>query len=223
MTIFKNIYFWVMTLVLLAVAFLSGLRIIPPMYATYQQNQQSIIERQAELDKQQKFLAAVNAVRQDETALDSLYAQAQTALPSSNGSESLMLQLDGLLGELSINASIDVPLSVATTEGQATQNQLEVSISGDINYTQTRTLISRLKSFARWNKIKSFNIAKTNDDFSTTISFFAFFKPGKVAEFSGDSAVMTKANQVFDSLRSYSTTPDSTTEGNYGRSNPFSP
>jgi len=223
MTILKNTYFWVMTLILLAVVVLSGLRIIPPMYATYQENQQTIADRKAELDKQQKFLDAVNAVKQDEASLNDLYTQAQTALPISNGSESLMLQLDGLLKELAIDATIDVPLAVDNTDDQATaQNQLEVSINGDIGYNKARSLISRLKTFARWNKIKGFSIAKSTTGFTTSVNFLAYFKPGRVPEFSGDSNIMDKAAQVFDSLRSYTTVPDSTTEGTYGRSNPFS-
>jgi len=193
------------------------------MYATYQESQQIIADRKFELDKQQKFLATVNAVKEEEAALDDLHTQAQTALPTNSDAETLMLQLDGLLNDLSITASVNVPLTSEVSEGQTVQNQLEVIISGNIDYGKSRTLLSRLKSFARWNKIKSFSITKTGDDFSTSINFFVYFKPGRVADFSGDGNVMDKATQVFAQLRSYSTTPDSDSEGAYGRSNPFSP
>lgn len=223
----KNIYFWVITAVLLIVIGLSALKILPPILASYQENQLQIADAKTELARQNQLLAAVNAVKQDETGLDEVYSQAVLALPASADSEILMLQLDGLLKSLGIStATISVPLkNVDPTEDKAAsdakQNEIETTISGKIDYAKTKSLLGRLKTFARWNTIKNFNITRSGDEYNTSVVFTAYVKPGRTGEFSGNSAILAQAKEVFANVTSYATNPDVGSEGSYGRNNPF--
>lgn len=220
--LFKSVYFWAITGVLLIVVGISGLKIIPPIIANYQDNMQKITDANLELDKQKKFLAAVNTVKNDPETLEKLYNQALLALPKTANSEILMLQLDGLLASLGLGtATLNVPLQSTATE--ETQSNIEVTISGEITYEQVLALLPKLKTFSRWNKVSSFDISKTIDKYTSTVIIKAFFQPGSTGEFSGNSKILEQAETLFSDVKSYASDPDINTEGIYGRPNPFTP
>lgn len=227
MTLYKNPYFWAATVGLLAVVGFSFAVLIPPVLAKLQENRSQITQLKTELEKQEKYLAAVQAVEQNETTLNQLHQTASLALPSQADSDILMLQFDGLLAQLGIgNASLNVPLSApvaGSAEAAAAGNTVEVTISGPISYEALTALLDSLKTFSRWNRVSAFDIAKTGDLYSTNVATKAFFQPGRSSEFSGDSAIISKAQQVFAGLATYATNPDIATEGSYGKQNPFNP
>ena len=219
----KSIYFWVITVVLLAVVIISVLKIIPPVITAYQDNQQKLADAKVELAKQQKFLAAVNTVKSDPESLDELYNKAGLALPRTANSEILMLQLDGLLISLGLGAvSINVPFQPTTTDASEL-NSISLTISGNITYQQMTKLLPKLKTFSRWNRISSFDISKSADKYNSSITTKVFFQPGDTGEFSGNTKVLDQAKELFSDFQSYATNPDITTEGIYGRPDPFNP
>ena len=219
----KSIYFWVITVVLLAVVIISVLKIIPPVITAYQDNQQKLADAKVELAKQQKFLAAVNTVKSDPESLDELYNKAGLALPRTANSEILMLQLDGLLISLGLAAvSINVPFQPTATDASEL-NSISLTISGNITYQQMTKLLPKLKTFSRWNRISSFDISKSADKYSSSITTKVFFQPGDTGEFSGNTKVLDQAKELFSDFQSYATNPDITTEGIYGRPDPFNP
>ena len=219
----KSIYFWVITVVLLAVVIISVLKIIPPVITAYQDNQQKLADAEVELAKQQKFLAAVNTVKSDPESLDELYNKASLALPRTANSEILMLQLDGLLISLGLGAvSINVPFQPTATDASEL-NSIDLTISGNITYQQMTKLLPKLKTFSRWNRISSFDISKSADKYSSSITTKVFFQPGDTGEFSGNTKVLDQAKELFSDFQSYATNPDITTEGIYGRPDPFNP
>ena len=219
----KSIYFWVITVVLLAVVIISVLKIIPPVITAYQDNQQKLADAKVELAKQQKFLAAVNTVKSDPESLDELYNKAGLALPRTANSEILMLQLDGLLISLGLGAvSINVPFQPTATDASEL-NSIDLTISGNITYQQMTKLLPKLKTFSRWNRISSFDISKSADKYSSSITTKVFFQPGDTGEFSGNTKVLDQAKELFSDFQSYATNPDITTEGIYGRPDPFNP
>ena len=219
----KSIYFWVITVVLLAVVIISVLKIIPPVITAYQDNQQKLADAKVELAKQQKFLAAVNTVKSDPESLDELYNKASLALPRTANSEILMLQLDGLLISLGLGAvSINVPFQPTATDASEL-NSISLTISGNITYQQMTKLLPKLKTFSRWNRISSFDISKSADKYSSSITTKVFFQPGDTGEFSGNTKVLDQAKELFSDFQSYATNPDITTEGIYGRPDPFNP
>ncbi len=229
MTLYKNIYFWVATAVLLVVIGFSVMMLLPPTLTKLQENRDQIAQLKEDLVKQEKYLAAVQAIEQDETELNALYDKAVLALPDKSQSEILMLQFDGLLADLGIgNATLDIPLVIAapTSQEQAAatpSNATSVTITGDISYETFLALLRDLKTFSRWNRVSAFDLSKTGDAYSTTLTTQAFHQPGAVGEFSGDENIISKAAQVFSGLTSYAATPDIASEGSYGKANPFNP
>ena len=218
----KSIYFWVVTVVLLAVVGISGIKIIPPILTSYQENQQKLVDVTTDLDKQKKFLAAVNTAKKDPESLEDIYNQAGLALPRAANSEILLLQLDGLLASLGLGSStINVPLQ--STAEDVTENNIDVTISGNITYDQMTDLLPKLKTFSRWNKVSTFDITKTADKYNSSITTKVFFLPGATEEFSGNSKILDQAKKIFSDFKSYATDPDITTEGIYGRPDPFTP
>lgn len=219
----KSIYFWVATVILLAIIGVSGVKIIPPIVDNYQDNQQKLADSNIELDEQKKFLAAVNTIKNDPETLETLYDKALLALPETADSEILMLQLDGLLKSLKLGSvAINVPLQSADA-AETEQNNIEVTLSGDISYDQMTKLLPKLKTFSRWNKISSFDITRDVDKYNSSITLKAFFQPGSTGVFSGNSKILEQAETLFSDFESYATNPDINTEGTFGRPNPFTP
>lgn len=233
--LFKNWYFWVISALFVAIISFSSIMLIPPSLAKLQENRDKIELLKIDLATQEKYLASVKAIEGDKTTLVALYDKAYMALPDQPKSDVLMLQFDGLLATLGLpTVSLNVPLTAAAPAAASSEaaagaaaspptNVVAVTISGNISYETLIELLKNLRVFSRWNRVSDFDLSKSGDKYSASLTTNAYYKSGAVGEFSGDSAILTKAAKIFNGLTTHTAAPDITKEGQYGRNNPFNP
>lgn len=254
MWLVKSKYFWISTVLFLAI----GLGMIWFMFPPLVQSMQSYQNESATLDTQiaaaTAHQAAVKILNANETRVTSLYQTATLSLPANTDAENLTLQLRGLLDSLGLtSAVITAPFqqtatavtpttttpsttgtptpSTQTSTGPATSvpttansAQSSFTVVGDMDFATAERLITRLRTMTRWNKLTSFDINQANGKTTVTITGQVFSRKAPTATFSStDITFLDKATKLFSALTSYATAPDVTTEGTYGRSNPFAP
>lgn len=236
----KSLTFWIITFLFVLGVIGLATRVIPPILSTTRANQAEISNLKAELVKAEEFSTTLKNLQQQEAQLDAFYAQARAALPEKPEGEQLLLQLDGLVASLGIpGVTINVPVAVAAaapvaatteTEGatdetaQATPaptSELTISLTGNVDYLKTKSLLAKLHSLIRWNKIVSFDINKSGDTYSTTINATAAYKAAVPKVFSGTAQLLEQSKTLFSSFQSYATPPNFRAEGAYGRPSPF--
>ncbi|OGD61201.1 hypothetical protein A3A71_01225 [Candidatus Berkelbacteria bacterium RIFCSPLOWO2_01_FULL_50_28] len=244
--------FWISTVVFLLVSVGLIWFVLLPMMTSYRATTDEIASTTEQLESKKQFLATVQQLSNDQTSLETTFAAATAALPITTDPENLLIQLYALTKDLGLDATIIVPFDKSSTVGtQSTppatsgddvspgpvsssqpivvsepatgSKGAEFSITGEISFSQVNSLIRRLWSFSRWNKISSIDIANASDKMSVTVSSQVFSRPGVTeSSFAGtDSELLSKARQLFGSLKQYSTVPDIEKEGNFGRTNPF--
>lgn len=250
--ILKKPFFWIATGIFILVVFGATVYLFPPLFSKYGVLKEEKQSLKAELDKQRKYAQIIKELTKNKEAVSALYDAADQAMPASVNADFLLLQLEGLSNELGIaSPTLVVPFSQATTPAASTAapaasgevkkgttatstqpvvkndaagTQVTFSIGGELDFAKTKTLIERLRSLSRWNKITSIDLTRAGDKSTTTIVAQIFTSTTKSATFTGsDSNFLTKANALFGATKAYTTEPNINTEGNYGRSNPFDP
>jgi|SRR3989344_3481588 len=112
------------------------------------------------------------------------------------------------------------PIITNSPDGTST----DFSLSGEWDYPTVLNLLARLITFIRWNNITNIDITKTAEKSSATISGRVFWEATDSPQFSGSvKELLDKSRKLFDSYQSYTTAPDITKEGSFGKSNPFLP
>jgi len=238
----KNKFFLATTVIFLLAAIVAIWRIYPPVLSQFKEHRVKTVELDAKLKEAESFNQGIIALRNNTNQLKTVYGLAERALPVTNQSEVLLLELEGLVKDSGLSGvRITVPFDNATAtaasdtevvrpgttskkpvvKGSA-QTNTSFTLAGNISFAQSRSLLDKLSNFSRWNRIKSIDISRAEESYSTTIiaDFFTKAAPG-VAGSSVSANLLTQASQVFQSLSQYSTTPDASTEGSYGKPNPF--
>lgn len=248
----RNKIFWIMTLVFLGAALSVTWLTYPSLLRQLQANRAQGVTLNQTLDQQKQYAALVKSLSAEEKTVNELYQSAQYALPATTSGEILLLQLDGLLNSIKLgSATITAPFATAvpapaaastdasgvkpSTQGgnnptttpvvkSGAQGLTNFTIVAETDFGTLKVLIEKLRHMARWNKITSVDVTVTGDKMTATIISQIFTKPDATKEFSStDPQFLTKAKELFSSFVSYTTVPDASKEGNYGRSNPFSP
>lgn len=249
MWLIKNKYFWVSTALFLAIGLGFIWFMYPPLVQSMKDNSDRSATLDEQIIVATAHQAAVRSLNANETRVTSLYQTASLSLPAVIDAENLTLQLRGLLDSLKLNSAVitapfQQTVSVAApaaTSGSApspstqtntgpsanvataaTPAQSSFTIVGDMDFPTAQLLLSNLRTMTRWNKISSFDIIQANNKTTATITAQVFSKKAPASSFSStDISFLDKAGSVFGSLKTYATLPDFTTEGAYGRINPF--
>lgn len=241
----KSKFFWITTVIFLVVALGALWRLYPPILSQLKENNEKSKRLDADLEAAEAYSKSIAALKNEADQLDDAYQLAERALPVGAQTDLLLLELEGLLNDLGLGSvKITVPFQnttpVSSTSsadgaerpgGAATTTKPVVkgssatttfTLNGEITYTQLKTLLARLRTFSRWNKITSIDIAKAADKYTTTVTAEFFTKPAPTQETSITSAkILEQAKTIFGGLRVYTTKPDATKEGSYGKGNPF--
>jgi len=219
-----NLYFWLASLVVLGIALILGIFVYSPLFAQVNESKRQSAELDKQIASQEQFMTTIQALSREPETLQALNEQASLALPSVPQPEILQLQLEGLLKSVELgNATIDVPLSAATQTKDSAATVTRFSITGSMSFAQTKTLLIKLRTLNRWNKISGVTISKGENISQVTIQGEAFSRPANQTTFSGGRDFLTQATKLFSSYDSYTTIPDIKKEGTFGKDNPFGP
>jgi hypothetical protein len=226
----------------------------PPVIRTFNENKTTASTLADKVSASQAEGATVKDLIAAKSTIADLYDSASAALPSSPSADLLLLQFDGLTKSLGLSATITVPFSegalasqVATPAAPASEGDIkpgggsaggtqpivtssstgagtEFSLSGDWDYPTVLGLLTKLKTFIRWNSVTSIDLTRASDKYTATISGKVFWTPSSNLQFSGSAKdLLSKAKTLFDGYQTYAEAPDVTKEGNFGKSNPFAP
>lgn len=222
----RSVYFWVITVVVIAVVIILGVYFFPPLVSNVRQSRQKATELSTKISEHEQFLATLATLEAKSTELDQLHEKAVLSLPEKPQPEILMLQLDGLLKSLELpQVSIEVPLTPSKTEGESaatnSQSITEFTLSGQVSFDKAKELIVKLRTLSRWNKLTGITIAKTAEATTTTLVGQVFSKPSNPKGFSGKGSFLDEATKLFNNFEPYTTIPNVTTEGTFGKNNPF--
>ncbi len=223
----------------------------PPLLNTLNENRSLTAELAGKIASSQAEATTVRELEAASASLNDLYDKASTALPTAPTADLLLLQLDGLTKNLGLTATITVPFSegAPTTQlttppdantvkpGSGSMGSVQplitssvtgtgtvFSLSGEWDYPSVLKILSKLKTFSRWNAVTSIDLTKTTDKMTATISGKVYWTPSSKSEFSGSvGSLLSQAKALFESSQIYAVAPDVTKEGNFGKSNPFLP
>lgn len=226
----------------------------PPAIKSFNENraQGELLTDQIKIS--QAEAATVKDLVAAKSTIEDLYDKASLALPGSPSADLLLLQFDGLTKSLGLNATITVPFSegslaaqVATPATPADENDIkpgsgstggtqpivtssgsgtgtDFSLSGEWDYPTVLSLLTKLKTFIRWNAVTSIDLTRTADKSTATISGKVFWTPTSNQQFTGSvKDLLSQAKVLFDAYVTYAEVPDVTKEGDFGKSNPFLP
>jgi hypothetical protein len=241
----KNKFFWFSTVIFLAVSLGAIWRLYPPILSQLRTNNEKSRQLDADLQAAESQIKNISTLTNKADQLNEAYLLAQRALPVNPEADLLLLELEGLLNDLGLtDVKITVPFQNTTPISAAPADDgaarpggaanttkpivkssgasTTFTLSGEISYPQLKTLLERLRTLSRWNKITSLEIAKVSDRYSTTITAEFFTRPAPTQETTLDSTkIFEQAKTVFGKLRVYTAKPDSSKEGSYGKENPF--
>lgn len=244
----KSTSFWIATGIFLVVCLGLTWLVFPRLITKFRQTQQTLKTADEEITKAEQFLSTIDALSKNLDDLEKYHDAARLALPTTVEPEQLLLQLNGLVSDLRLDATVTVPISKGTTStstGSSSSSEVKAgsigssgtvvsnenttneagatfTINGKFGFGDLQTLIVRLRTFSRWNKIQSIDITRSDTTTTVALTGQVFSRPLSNKEFSGtDPQFMKKAGELFASLKSYATIPDITNEGSYGRKDPF--
>lgn len=221
-SLFRNIYFWVAAGITLAVIIFAAVFIFPPLIGQVRSNHAKIKQLESEVAANEQFLSTIKSLEKQKTTLDTLHEKAILSLPTTPSPEILLLQLDGLLKSMNLTKmTIDVPLSATTDKKDAAKAKTVYSLTGPATFDQAKELIVKLRTLSRWNKLTQVSITKAGEEVKLIISGEAFSKPVDAKAFSGAPNLLTDAAKFFEAFEAYTTVPDVTTEGSFGKTDPF--
>ncbi len=247
-------YFLIITALFLAVTMTIIWFFFPPVLKTFKDIRVTTNSLTDQIETSQIDGVRAKDLVVEEATLASLYDKASLALPSSPSADLLLLQLDGLTKSLGLDATITVPFSSTSLANQVaapaaptndndikpgsgstggsqpiinpsgTGTNTDWSLTGDWDYPTTLNLLTKLKTFSRWNAVTSIDLTSTAEKSTTTISGKVYWTPTANLQLTGSAQdLLDKAKTLFDSYQSYATVPDVTKEGNFGKTNPFLP
>ncbi|QQG49887.1 MAG: hypothetical protein HZB70_03780 [Candidatus Berkelbacteria bacterium] len=242
----KSTSFWIATGIFLVACLGIVWLVFPKLISKFRLAQQTLKTANEEVAKTQQFLNTVETLNKNLDDLGKYNEAARLALPTTTEPEQLLLQLNGLIADLKLDATVTVPISkttgtsttsgassgvkagsigggtVVSNENANTDTGVTFTINGKFGFGELQTLIGRLRTFSRWNKIQSIDITRSDSASTVSITGQVFSKPLSGKEFSAaDPQFLKKAGDLFGGLRSYATIPDITQEGSYGRKDPF--
>ena len=247
----KSKFFWIITAIFLLACLGAAWKLYPPVLKEFGALRDQEKKLQDDTKKAEYYNQSVKKLKENADSLDKVYLNATHALPVTPKNDLLLLEIEGLTNSIGLsNVAISVPFqgsvaqaspssqsassggddsvkrgSTANTKpivkGTSTDTT-SVTISGNIDFSKAKELVSKLQSFSRWNKVKSVDITKSSDTYATTITIEVFTRPLPTAGFTDTSSTFLKtAQDLFTPLKTYTSEPDATTEGNYGKPNPF--
>ncbi|MEK7202417.1 MAG: hypothetical protein AAB669_02725 [Patescibacteria group bacterium] len=247
-----NKYFLVVTGLFLVITIGVIWLFFPPAIRLFNENKAAKLSLAEQIQTSQTDAAGVKDLVAAKTTIADLYDKASLALPSSPSADLLLLQFDGLTESLGLDATITVPFSEGSLAAQVaapaapasdeeikpgsgsaggtqpiitssdTGTKTDWSLGGEWDYPTVLALLTKLKTFGRWNAVTSIDITAAADKSTATISGKVFWTPSSNLQFSGSAKeLLTQAKTLFGSYQTYATTPDVTKEGNFGKSNPF--
>ncbi|HSX42246.1 MAG TPA: hypothetical protein VLE93_02750 [Candidatus Saccharimonadales bacterium] len=213
----KSQRFWIATGSFLVLAGALLYFTFPPLWRTFQSQRSRLSDLNAQISSQTQYIATIKSLTAQPDTVNSLYQKATELLPPALDSDLLALQLDGLLASLNLsNLTVTVPFAATGTVAPS------VTLTGAASFSQAQTLIAALKTFGRWNKITSIDLAQTGQNSTVTVSTSVFFRAAKAPEFSGSNTkLLTQAATLFKGYQTYATAPNVTQEGDFGRTDPF--
>ncbi|MDP3992986.1 MAG: hypothetical protein Q8Q05_02110 [bacterium] len=245
-------YFLVVTGLFLLITITVIWLFFPPALKVLNENKAAKLSLNEQIQTSQAAATGVEDLVSAKTTIAELYDKASLALPSSPSADLLLLQFDGLTESLGLDATITVPFSEGALASQVaapaapasdeeikpgsgsaggtqpiitssdTGTKTDWSLSGEWDYPTVLNLLTKLKTFGRWNTVTSIDISAATDKSTATISGKVYWTPEGNLQFSGSvKELLTKAKILFDSYQTYTTIPDVTKEGNFGKSNPF--
>lgn len=241
----KSKFFWFSTVIFLVVTIGAVWRLYPPILSQLKENNEKSKQLDTELEAAEAYSKSISSLKNETEQLEDAFQLAERALPATGQTDLLLLELEGMLKDLGLgDVKITVPFQNATPvsstssadgaarPGGAATNTAPVvknttstttfTLNGEISYTQLKTLLTRLRNFSRWNKITSIDIAKAVDKYTTTVSAEFFTKPAPSQEAAiASTKILEQAKTIFGGLKTYTTKPDATKEGSYGKGNPF--
>jgi|GEM_PF-1349157 len=249
-TLIKSKAFWVATAIFLLETLAIIWLALPPALSAIQNTRSQLSDIDSQIAAQQTRVDAGKALKQNSDEVETLFEKATLALPKTTDLDQLMLQLEGLLASLKLDATLSLPLQTSASSSAAASTPIVTSeessarpggvgtttastptesnekttftITGKYGFADTRRLLVALKSFSRWNKITSVALSVNGDSSSSTVTAEVFYLAASPAEYFDTAAELIKqAKQSLASLVSYATTPSVETEGNFGRSDPF--
>ena len=250
--LFSSKYFLITTALFLVITVVVIWFFFPPLLGAFNENRAKNTELAQKLAASQADQTTMNELTAAKVSLADLSAKATLALPSSPSADLLLLQLDGLTKSLGLEATITVPFSQATpvsqvaapvSEGEvkpgsgstggtqpivtspSASSKTDFSLSGNWDFPTVLNLLTKLKTFSRWNNITSVDLVKSADKSTATISGKVFWTPPETnLQFSGSvKELLSQGKTLFGDNQSYAEPPDITREGNFGKSNPFTP
>jgi hypothetical protein len=217
----RSLYFWVATILVLILVLIAAVYVFPPIVSEVRTNQQTASGLEQQINDHEQFLVTLASLEKEKEKLDELHEKATLSLPSEAQPEILQLQFDGLLQSIGLkDVAISVPLNSGEGEGE---EFVQFTLDGVMSFDKTKELIAQLRTLSRWNRITTISLTQGQGGVDTSVSLTgkAFFKGGKPKDFSGQSSFLTQAQDLFDNLEAYTTIPDVTTEGTFGKQNPF--
>ncbi len=225
----RSRWFWFSTGLALLFSVGMVIFIYPSLIKQYNDHKSQVKDLDSQIQANEQYLLSVQTLEKSPEQVDQLYGKASQVLPSKAEPEILQLQLDGLLQSLALTKiSLNVPLvdtaapdpnSAAQTAAKATP----FTLVGSMDFNQVKSLIEKLQTFTRWNKVTSVDISRTLEGMNATISGEAYSRSTTVKDFTASKDFLTKATATFNNNQIYATLPDVKTEGNYGRNDPFAP
>jgi hypothetical protein len=248
--LFKKPSFWLVSGLFLIVVVGMIVYVFPPLFSRFSELRTVETELKAEQAKQQQYTDLLSNLSKNKDTVANLYQSAEQAMPSTVKADFLLIQLDSMTDSIGLgSAKLVVPFSqgvVATpaatgsssdaTRGSSANSsqpvvksdtsgsQTTFSISGEISFPSVQSLIQSLRGLSRWNRITSIDLGLNGEAPTATITAQVFTLPSRSTTFTGtDTNFLKKAEALFSSAKAYTTQPDSTSEGSYGRANPFSP
>lgn len=220
--LFHSLYFWLIAGVTLVLVIVAATIFFPPVSSQVRANIAQIKQLEGQIAANEQFLVSIQSLEEQRATVEKLHQQAGLSLPETAQPEILLLQLDGLLKSLELaNISINVPLASTADKKDQAQAITTFTLTGAASFDQAKTLIAKLRTLSRWNKLIQASFTKSGDGTSLIISGQAFSKPLASKTYSGNANLVAEATKFFDSFQAYTTVPDVTREGNFGKTDPF--
>lgn len=241
--------FWVVTTIFALAVLFAAVFVLPATLREFNDQKTQLSAEQVKADESKRYQTIVSQIAKESATVDELYELAKKALPESAESELLLLELEVLMSQVGMsNTNINVPLNQATqsqaaaggsviapqgalstTESAPAPTQPVVKSAGDTTFTVSGegswemvvTLIEKLRTFSRWNKVTAIELSKKDSVITASISAQAYTRPTSTKFIGSDPELLTKAKELFFNIQSYTTRPDPTTEGTFGKTNPF--
>jgi len=240
----KQPMFWITTGLFVIISAGLLVYVMPDLLNRYTNFRAQNSDLQTQIADKESYLNQVKTLKNDKDNVEKYYEIAQKALPTSASSDTLLLQIEALTNSLGLGGvTITVPFNqvaasptssssdTVSTGGAAnstpgtvvksSSTQTTFTVAGEMGFDSFRTLVSRLRTFARWNRVTTIDLTLSGGEYAASVTAQVFWKNTAQAAFSGSTSFLSSAKTLFDPLQSYSTTPDIQKEGDYGRPDPF--